>query len=89
MHSLSLALAIGCASVVNAVVDNFSPFYPFGERQSSNTTCDTDRDTPPGDLTQCGNSTLFFVWRPKARFIAPEGWMNDPQGKNLLPLALG
>ena len=85
MRSLSLALVIGCTSLVNAdILDYVSPFYPFGKRQSFNTTaCDTNQDAPPGDLTQCGDSTLFFVWRPKARFIAPEGWMNDPQGKKI------
>jgi beta-fructofuranosidase len=32
------------------------------------------------NLTSCPNSSLFSVWRPRARFIAPEGWQNDPQG---------
>jgi beta-fructofuranosidase len=42
--------------------------------------CDLDQSKPPGDLTQCGNQTLFQTFRPKARFIAPEGWQNDPMG---------
>lgn len=44
-----------------------------------------DQTKPPGDLTQCGNQTLFYTWRPKARFIAPEGWMNDPMGMVQFP----
>ncbi|KAJ7151108.1 glycosyl hydrolase [Mycena filopes] len=39
-----------------------------------------DQTAPPGDLTSCPPSSLFSVWRPRARFIGPEGWMNDPQG---------
>ncbi|KAF8325634.1 glycosyl hydrolase [Cantharellus anzutake] len=48
--------------------------------RANNSSCSLDQSKPPGDLTACGNSTLFFIWRPKARFIAPEGWQNDPQG---------
>lgn len=52
-------------------------------RQQGNGTqiCILDQSTPPGNLTFCGNSSLFSIWRPKARFIAPEGWMNDPQSE--------
>ncbi|KAJ6486871.1 glycosyl hydrolase [Mycena sanguinolenta] len=42
--------------------------------------CSLDQTKPPGDLTSCPDSSLFSVWRPRARFIAPEGWQNDPQG---------
>ncbi|KAJ7136062.1 glycosyl hydrolase [Mycena epipterygia] len=42
--------------------------------------CSVDQTSPPGDLTSCPDSSLFSVWRPRARFIAPEGWQNDPQG---------
>ncbi|KAJ7512025.1 glycosyl hydrolase [Mycena galericulata] len=42
--------------------------------------CPFSQNSPPGDLTSCPDSSLFSVWRPRARFIAPEGWQNDPQG---------
>lgn len=40
--------------------------------------CSLDQTAPPGNLSLCGNATLFNIWRSKARVIAPEGWMNDP-----------
>lgn len=40
--------------------------------------CILDQTAAPGNLSLCGNATLFNVWRSKARVIAPEGWMNDP-----------
>jgi len=71
----------------NSVYDLKSEItYPdlLHQQSSGNLTqsCSLDQSKPPGNLTSCGNSTLFSVWRPKARFIAPEGWMNDPQGKS-------
>lgn len=32
----------------------------------------------PPNLTTLGNNSLFTHWRPKAHFIAPNSWMNDP-----------
>ena len=55
----------------------------FHRQQSLNATSNACRTVPDQNtyttseiLSQCGNATLFNVWRPKARFIAPEGWMN-------------
>ncbi|ORY65647.1 glycosyl hydrolase [Leucosporidium creatinivorum] len=42
--------------------------------------CSLDQATAPGNLTLCGNATLFNVWRPKARVIGREGWANDNMG---------
>ncbi|PLW10615.1 hypothetical protein PCASD_17363 [Puccinia coronata f. sp. avenae] len=41
-----------------------------------------DRSRPPHleELVGCRNSSMFNMWRPKARVIAPSGWMNDPMG---------
>lgn len=55
--------------------NNFpSPNHPGAEE------CQINRSEPPvlEDLVRCSNSTMFHVWRPKARFIGPRGWMNDP-----------
>ncbi|KAJ7787149.1 glycosyl hydrolase [Mycena olivaceomarginata] len=43
-------------------------------------TCSLDQTSPPVNLTSCPNSSLFSVWRPRARFIAPEGWQKRPPG---------
>jgi beta-fructofuranosidase len=72
--------ALALLSTFAQSLHHFSP--EFVKRADSNTTaCNIDQTQPPPDLTLCGNSTLFSIWRPKARFIAPEGWQNDPQGQ--------
>nr|6S82_A Chain A, Beta-fructofuranosidase [Phaffia rhodozyma]6S82_B Chain B, Beta-fructofuranosidase [Phaffia rhodozyma] len=59
-------------------------FSALNRRQDNSTSssagCSLDQTVAPGNLTLCGNATLFTTFRPKARFIAPEGWMNDPMG---------
>lgn len=44
--------------------------------------CNISRTEPPqlSNLLACWNSSLFNVWRPKARMMGPHGWMNDPMG---------
>ncbi|KAG8959882.1 hypothetical protein FRC00_001162 [Tulasnella sp. 408] len=37
-----------------------------------------DFTSAPPNLTTLANNTLFTYWRPKAHFIAPNSWMNDP-----------
>ncbi|KAG8975448.1 hypothetical protein FRC05_005778 [Tulasnella sp. 425] len=37
-----------------------------------------DFSSAPPNLTTLANNTLFTHWRPKAHFIAPNSWMNDP-----------
>ena len=71
-------------ATTGSLVQSLSNFGKRDPSTPSNETCNLDQDHPPEDLTKCGNSTLFFIWRPKARFIAPEGWMNDPQGDYIL-----
>ncbi|MBW0464760.1 hypothetical protein O181_004475 [Austropuccinia psidii MF-1] len=61
----------------HSLVDvNHKAIGPFGKG------CHLDRTQPPvlEALVKCHNSTMFNVWRPKARFIGPRGWMNDPMG---------
>jgi len=90
--SLPRKRCVSHTSILSALASSIMPkFYAFGKRQSSNftTASDTNRDVrlPPGDLMQCGDSTLFFVWRPKedqrrdSSALALEGWtVSDPQG---------
>ncbi|KAH9821286.1 family 32 glycoside hydrolase [Melampsora americana] len=44
--------------------------------------CNISRNEPPqiSNLLACWNSSLFNVWRPKARMLGSHGWMNDPMG---------
>ncbi|KAH7326822.1 glycosyl hydrolase [Rhizoctonia solani] len=37
-----------------------------------------DFSSAPPNLTALGNNSLFTHWRPRAHFIAPNSWMNDP-----------
>jgi beta-fructofuranosidase len=37
-----------------------------------------DFSSVPPNLTSLANNSLFTHWRPKAHFIAPNSWMNDP-----------
>nr|CAG26671.1 invertase 1 precursor [Uromyces viciae-fabae] len=47
---------------------------------SSAPQCSIDWSQPPqmDELVKCPNSSMFQVWRTKARVTGPRGWMNDP-----------
>jgi hypothetical protein len=47
---------------------------------STSDSCRIDRSQPPvlDELIGCKNSSLFHLWRSKARVTGPRGWMNDP-----------
>lgn len=47
--------------------------------------CIVDQTVAPGNLSLCGNNTLFNIWRPKARVTGPAGWINDPMSMVQLP----
>lgn len=57
-------------------------FNASSELDSHHHPCHLNRaEVPkPEDLLGCGNSSLFEIWRPKARLIGSRGWMNDPMG---------
>ncbi|KAI9616699.1 hypothetical protein KEM48_005116 [Puccinia striiformis f. sp. tritici PST-130] len=59
-----------------------SSYNAFHSLLNNGTICRMDRSQPPDleELVSCRNSSMFQVWRPKARVIAPRGWMNDPMG---------
>ncbi|OAV96570.1 hypothetical protein PTTG_01009 [Puccinia triticina 1-1 BBBD Race 1] len=59
-----------------------SSYNAFHNLLNNGTICRMDRSRPPDleELVGCRNSSMFHVWRPKARVIAPRGWMNDPMG---------
>ncbi|EFP81689.2 uncharacterized protein PGTG_07938 [Puccinia graminis f. sp. tritici CRL 75-36-700-3] len=59
-----------------------SSYNAFHNLLNNGTICRMDRSKPPDlqELVSCRNSSMFNVWRPKARVIAPRGWMNDPMG---------
>jgi hypothetical protein len=77
---LSRVVAGSASSLNESLSLSFDIFKLRRQSLGNETVCSLDQSKAPGNLTFCGNSTLFSVWRPKARFIAPEGWMNDPQG---------
>ncbi|EFP78860.2 hypothetical protein PGT21_031694 [Puccinia graminis f. sp. tritici] len=55
--------------------NNFPSFL-----NSTSDSCRIDRSQPPvlDQLIGCKNSSLFHLWRTKARVTGPRGWMNDP-----------
>jgi hypothetical protein len=59
-----------------------SSYNAFHSVLQNSTSCRMDRSRPPHleELVGCRNSSMFNMWRPKARVIAPSGWMNDPMG---------
>ena len=75
------ALALATLAAASSAQASFGPSPGLQIRQSTNeSTCvivpDQNSYVDSETLAQCGNATLFTTWRPKARFIAPEGWMN-------------
>ena len=87
MVFLASSLALLAATSLTSAFPSSSPELGLPGLQSikrqtvaptntSSELCDLDQSKPPGNLTLCGNATLFTTFRSKARFIAPEGWMN-------------
>lgn len=78
-----LALALATLASASPAQASFEP--NLQARQSTNASAcavvpDQNTYVTSETLAQCGNATLFTTWRPRARVIAPEGWMNDPMG---------
>ncbi|KAG9084681.1 hypothetical protein FRC06_003942 [Ceratobasidium sp. 370] len=63
-------LLFAVASATNAVARSWPEIVP---RASG-----IDFSSAPPNLTMLGNNSLFMHWRPRAHFIAPNSWMNDP-----------
>jgi hypothetical protein len=64
------ALLVSLASAAYASADSWPKIVPRAGG--------IDFSTAPPNLTTLGNNSLFTHWRPKAHFIAPNSWMNDP-----------
>lgn len=88
--ALLTSAAVGACATPSSIgkrQDSLSGFDDFARPTASfapnetvifDGTCTIDRTQAPGDLSGCGNATLFDVWRPKAHVLAREGFMNDP-----------
>ncbi|KAG9088980.1 hypothetical protein FS749_001711 [Ceratobasidium sp. UAMH 11750] len=64
------ALLFAVASATCAVANPWPEIVPRAGR--------IDFSSAPPNLTSLGNNSLFTHWRPRAHFIAPNSWMNDP-----------
>nr|UZP16976.1 RcGH32 [Ceratobasidium cereale] len=69
LHTRTLLFAVASASVV-AASDSWPDILPRANG--------IDFSAPPPSLNTLANNSLFTHWRPKAHFLSPNSWMNDP-----------
>jgi hypothetical protein len=76
-----IALTLATLTTASSAQASFDASIPLQIRQNTNESAcpvvpDQNTYVDSQTLSQCGNASLFSTWRPRARFIAPEGWMN-------------
>lgn len=76
-----IALTLATLATASSAQASFDASTHLHIRQNTNETAcavvpDQNTYVDSQTLSQCGNASLFSTWRPRARFIAPEGWMN-------------